>query len=49
MLEMKMATAMLLGRFDIDSAATASGDEAAEHLAFTMAPVGVKMRLRERR
>jgi cytochrome P450 len=48
MLEMKMATAMLLGRFDIDSAATASGDEAAEHLAFTMAPLGVQMRLRER-
>ena len=48
MLEMKMAMAMLLGRFDITSADTASGGEAAEHLAFTMAPLGVHMRVRER-
>ncbi|MET3133034.1 cytochrome P450 [Oxalobacteraceae bacterium GrIS 1.11] len=48
MLEMKMALATLLGRFDISAVDTADGLEVAEHLAFTMAPVGLRMRLRER-
>ncbi|MEO7152478.1 MAG: cytochrome P450 [Burkholderiaceae bacterium] len=48
LLEMKMAMAVLLGRFEIDSVDTPDGAEAREHLAFTMAPVGLQMRLRER-
>jgi cytochrome P450 len=48
LLEMKMAIALLLNRFDIQSVGTASGRPAAEHLAFTMMPVGLRMRLRER-
>ena len=41
-----MVIAMLLGGFDIESVGTADGGEPREHLAFTMAPVGLKMRLR---
>ena len=48
LLEMKMAMALLLGRFDILSVDTESGQPAAEHLAFTMMPVGLRMRLNER-
>ena len=48
LLEMKMAMAMLLGRFDIESVETPDGGEAEEHLSFTMAPVGLRMRLHER-
>ena len=48
LLEMKMAMAMLLGRFDIESVDTPDGAEAQELLAFTMAPVGLRMKLRER-
>lgn len=48
LLEMKMAMAMLLDRFEIESVATPDGGEAREHLSFTMAPVGLHMRLRER-
>ena len=48
LLEMKMAIAMLLGRFDIESVGTADGSEVQERLAFAMAPVGLRMRLRER-
>ena len=48
LLEIKMAMTMLLGRFQIDSVETPDGAEAAEHLAFTMAPVGLRMRLSER-
>ncbi len=48
LLEMKMAMAMLLGRFDIDSVGTEDGSEVQERLAFAMAPVGLRMRLRER-
>ncbi len=48
LLEMKMAMAMLLGRFDIERVDTPDGGEAHEHLAFTMAPLGLRMRLRER-
>jgi cytochrome P450 len=45
MLEMKMVIAMLLGGFDIESVGTADGGEPREHLAFTMAPTGLRMRL----
>jgi cytochrome P450 len=45
LLEMKMAMAQLLGNFDIESVDTASGQGAREHLSFTMAPVGLRMRL----
>ena len=48
LLEIKMAMAMLLAHFDIDSVTTPDGAEPRELLAFTMAPVGLKMRLRER-
>lgn len=45
-LEMKMAAAMLLGRFTIEAVTTPDGGEAREHLAFTMAPVGLRLKLR---
>jgi cytochrome P450 len=48
LLEMKMAMAVLLGRFDIVGVDTPDGGEAQERLAFTMQPVGLTMRLRER-
>ncbi|HEX2541683.1 MAG TPA: cytochrome P450 [Caldimonas sp.] len=48
MTEMKMALAVLLGGFDIDSVSTASGAEPAERLSFTMAPEPLRMRLSER-
>lgn len=48
LLEMKMAMATLLGRFDIADVATADGAEPREQLSFTMAPVGLRLRLRER-
>jgi len=46
--EMKMLLAMLLAHFDIDAVDTADGREAAERMSFTMVPVGLRMRLRER-
>ncbi len=48
LLEMKMAMAQLLANFDIQSVGTANGQLAREHLSFTMAPVGLRMRLRAR-
>jgi cytochrome P450 len=48
LLEMKMAMAMLLSRFDIAGVDTPDGQEAQEHMAFTMEPVGLSMRLCER-
>ena len=48
LLEIKMAMAQLLGNFDIESVGTASGQRAREHLSFTMAPLGLRMRLRKR-
>jgi cytochrome P450 len=48
MLEMKMVIAMLFGGFELESVATPDGKEAREHLAFTMAPVGLTLRLRTR-
>jgi len=49
LLEMKMAMATLLGRFEIDSVDTPDGQIAQEKLAFAMAPVGLTMRLRAQR
>ena len=48
LLEMQMAMATLLGNFDIVSVDTPDGAEPRERLSFTMAPVGLTMRLRER-
>ena len=48
LLEIKMAMAMLLTHFDIVDVATPDGGEAREHMAFTMAPVGLRMTLRQR-
>ena len=48
LLEMKMAMAVLLGNFDIGNVTTPDGLEAREHLAFTMAPVGLRMKLKLR-
>ena len=48
LLEMKMVMAMLLARFDIESVTTPDGEEAREHLAFTMSPVGLRLRLKAR-
>ncbi len=48
LLEIKMAMAMLLTQFVIERVATATGAEPAEKMSFTMAPVGLAMRLRER-
>ncbi|MGO4391698.1 cytochrome P450 [Variovorax sp. M-6] len=48
LLEMKMAMAQLLNRFDIAGVDTPDGQPAREHLAFTMTPIGLRMRLRER-
>jgi cytochrome P450 len=48
LLEMKMAIAMLLGGFEIESVSTPDGGEAREYLALTMSPVGLKLRLRPR-
>jgi cytochrome P450 len=49
LLEIKMAMAMLLADFDIESVGTPDGTEPAELMSFTMTPVGLRMRLRERR
>ncbi len=48
LMEIKMAMAMLLGSFEIDSVEPAGGGQVREWLAFTMAPLGLRMRLRER-
>jgi cytochrome P450 len=48
LLEIKMAMAMLLAGFDIDSVDVPGGGEAQEWMAFTMSPVGLRLRLRER-
>jgi cytochrome P450 len=49
MLEIKMALAVLLGRFDIADVAATSGGEPLEELSFTMSPEPLTMRLRRRR
>ncbi len=48
LMEMKMAMAVLLSHFDIADITTPDGREARELLAFTMQPVGLRMRLRAR-
>jgi len=48
MLEMKMALATLLGRFEIDRVATADAGEPDELMSFTMTPSPLTMRLRVR-
>jgi cytochrome P450 len=48
LLEMKLVMAMLLATFDIDEVATPDGGLAEERMAFTMQPVGLRMRLRAR-
>ena len=48
MLEIKMAMATLLGGFEIESVGSADGDAPREHLAFSMGPVGLRMRLKRR-
>ncbi len=48
LLEIKMAIAMLLSRFEIVGVDTPDGQAARERMAFTMEPVGLSMRLRER-
>jgi len=48
MQEIKMAIAMLLGGFEIESVGTPDGGGPREHLSFTMAPTGLRMRLRPR-
>ena len=48
LLEMKIALTMLFTRFDIDHINTPDGQEAREFMAFTMAPLGLTMRLKKR-
>lgn len=48
LLEMKMAMAMLLNHFEIESVTTPYAGEAKEHMSFTMAPVDLHLRLRAR-
>ncbi|RJF95699.1 cytochrome P450 [Noviherbaspirillum saxi] len=47
--EMKMLISMLLHNFDIDSVQTTDGDTVEERLSFTLVPVGLQMRLADRR
>lgn len=46
--EMKMVIAMLLSTFDIEAVDAPGGGLAEERMAFTMVPMGLRMRLRER-
>ncbi|MEO6744251.1 MAG: cytochrome P450 [Caldimonas sp.] len=48
LMEMKMAIAMLLASFEIAEVGTADGEAPREHLAFSMGPVGLRMRLKLR-
>ena len=48
LMEMKLALAMLLGNFEIESVGTANGRPARELLSFSMGPVGLRMKLRWR-
>ena len=47
MLEIKMAMAMLLAGFEVEAVTTPDGGEAREHLALTMSPVGLRMKLKK--
>ncbi len=46
LLEIKLAMAMLLGSFEIESVRTADGSEVQEVMGFTMNPVALRMRIR---
>jgi cytochrome P450 len=46
--EMKMVIAMVLRGFEIEAVTTLDAGEPRERMAFTMSPVGLKLRLRER-
>ncbi|GJI91481.1 cytochrome P450 [Duganella hordei] len=48
LLEIKLASAMLLSSFDIESIDTADGEEPEELMGFTMSPIGLRMRVRNR-
>lgn len=48
LLEIKLAMTMLLGNFEVIAVDTPDGGEAREVMHFTMNPVGLRMRLRER-
>jgi len=48
LLEIKMAMAVLLGQFDIESVAVVDGGEPHEQMALTMGPIGLHMKLCER-
>ena len=48
LMEIKMAIATLLSTFEIESVGSADGNEPREHLAFSMGPVGLRMRLKRR-
>jgi hypothetical protein len=48
MLEIKNLIAMLLAGFEIERVGTPDGSDAREHLAITMAPVGLRAKLRVR-
>lgn len=46
--EMKMVIAMLVKNFDISALDTPDGKSVQERLTFTMAPVGLQLKLRRR-
>jgi cytochrome P450 len=46
--EIKMVAAMLLANFELEQVGVPSGDEPVEQLKLTMAPVGLRMKLRKR-
>jgi cytochrome P450 len=46
LLEIKIAVAMLVGHFELDSVDTLDGKEAQELMGFVMSPVGLRMRLK---
>jgi cytochrome P450 len=48
LMEMKLAIAMLLGGFEIESVGTADGRAPRERLTFSMGPEGLQLRVRER-
>ena len=48
LLEIKIAVAMVLGHFEIESVATESGQPPQELMGFVMSPEGLKMRLKAR-
>ena len=47
--EIKMLAAMIYASFTVEDVAAPGGGDAAERLALTMSPVGLKLRLQPRR